>query len=62
MDDGSRENLYLWHNVSLARAGSHCKGFFDLPQKQGERWVDAQSLCDVTLQHLHVVQSFQTDL
>ena len=36
-----RGDLYLWHNVSLARAGSHCKGFLDLPQEQGEWWVDA---------------------
>jgi len=62
VNDRSRKKLYLWHNVSLARAGSHCKRFLDLTQEQGERWVDAQSLCDVTLQHLHVVQCFQTDL
>lgn len=55
-------HTYLWDNVGFARAGGDSKGLFDLPQQQRERGVDAQSLCDVALECLHVVQSFLGDL
>lgn len=45
--------------MSLARAGSDCKGLLDLAHEQSERGVDTQRLCDVPLQHLHMVQSLQ---
>lgn len=47
--------------MGFARAGGDCKRLLDLPQQQGERGVDAQSLCDVALQSLHVVQGLLAD-
>lgn len=47
--------------MGFARAGGDSKGLFDLAQQQGEGRVDAQSLSDVALQSLHVVQSLLAD-
>ena len=56
-------NLYnLWHNMGFARAGGDSKGLLDLAEQQSEGRVDAQSLCDVALQSLHVVQRLLADL
>ena len=56
------KNQYLWNNVGFAGASGDSKGFFDLPQQQGERGIHAQRLCDVALESLHVVQSLLGDL
>lgn len=47
--------------MGFPRAGGDSKRLLDLPQQQGEGRVDAQGLCDVALQSLHVVQSLLAD-